>query len=221
VARAYAAKGVRRIVALRGDSGGNGKGFTPHPNGFSGSVDLVKALADIGGFDITVAAYATPHPDARSAQSDIDHLKAKFDAGADRAITQYFFEAEDFLRFRDACAAAGITKPIIPGILPIENWAKTRAFSKACGVPIPAWLEEGFRHAAASDTANDTERLFATALCGELCDDLLIEGVEALHFYTLNDPSLTADVCRVLGRTPRHLALPANGWLHQSLKGTA
>lgn len=206
VARAYAAKGIKRIVALRGDGTGPDGQFTPHVDGFAGSVDLIHALKSLGDFDVTVAAYPNRHPDAGSDSADVDHLKAKFDAGADRAITQFFFEAEDFLRFRDKCAAAGITQPIVPGVLPIENWSKARKFAKACAIPIPSWLEEGFRHAKAADT----ERLFATALCTELCDDLLREGVDGLHFYTLNDPTLTADVCRALGRTPRHLALQAS-----------
>jgi methylenetetrahydrofolate reductase (NADPH) len=206
VARAYAAKGVQRIVALRGDSANTGGGFVPEANGFAGSAELVKTLADLGQFDITVAAYPNRHPDAQSETSDIDHLKAKFDAGADRAITQFFFEVEDFLRFRDRCAAAGITQPIIPGVLPIENWSKTRNFATNCAIPIPVWLEEGFRHAQAAGT----ERLFATALCSEACDELLREGAGGLHFYTLNDPTLTADVCRALGRTPRHLELRAS-----------
>lgn len=206
IARAYAAKGVRRIVALRGDGTGPEGQFVPHEAGFSGSVALVRALKDLDNFDIAVGAYPNRHPDAVNDQADVDHLKSKFDAGADRAITQYFFDVEDFLRFRDRCDAAGITQPIVPGILPIENWTKTRAFSKKCGISIPSWLEEGFRHAKAAGT----ERLFATALCAEACDDLLTEGVDALHFYTLNDPSLTADVCRALGRTPRQLELKAS-----------
>lgn len=206
VARAYAAKGVRRIVALRGDGTGPDRAFEPQADGFAGSVDLIRALKDLGGFDITVAAYPNRHPDAGSDTADVDHLKAKFDAGADRAITQFFFDPEDFLRFRDKCATAGITQPIIPGVMQIENWAKVRKFAKACAIPIPTWMEEGFRHAKAAGT----ERLFSTALCAEACDDLLNEGAEGLHFYTLNDPTLSADVCRALGRTPRHLALQAS-----------
>ncbi|MEJ6708089.1 MAG: methylenetetrahydrofolate reductase [NAD(P)H] [Amylibacter sp.] len=206
VARAYAAKGVKRIVALRGDGTGPNGEFVAQADGFSGSIELITALKALGDFDVTVAAYPNRHPDAVSDTSDIDHLKAKFDAGADRAITQFFFEKNDFLRFRDKCAAAGITQEIVPGVLPIENWQKTRKFAKVCAIPIPSWLEEGFRHAGAADT----ERLFATALCAETCDDLLNEGVSGLHFYTLNDPSLTGDVCRALGRTPRHLALQAS-----------
>ncbi len=206
VARGYAAKGVKKIVALRGDPPAGAKRFVAQHDGFSGSVELVAALKDLGGFEITVWAYVNRHPDAASDTSDVDHLKAKFDAGADQAITQFFFEVEDFLRFRDKCAAAGITKPIIPGILPIENWAKSRKFAKMCAIPIPYWLEEGFRHAAASDT----ERLFATSLCTEACYDLLREGVSGLHFYTLNDPTLSADICRAWGRTLRHLELRAS-----------
>lgn len=206
VALAYAAKGVRRIVALRGDGTGPDGAFEPVENGFSGALELIRALKDIGDFDVTVAAYPNKHPDAPTDSADVDHLKAKFDAGADRAITQFFFETEAFLRFRDKCAAAGITKPIIPGVMPIENWGKARKFAKACAIPIPAWLEEGFRHAKAAGT----ERLFSTALCAETCDDLLAEGATGLHFYTLNDPTLSGDVCRALGRTPRHLELKAS-----------
>jgi methylenetetrahydrofolate reductase (NADPH) len=205
VARAYAAKGVRRIVALRGDGDGPNGAFSQHKDGFSGSVELIRALKNMRDVDVTVAAYPNRHPDAVSDTSDVDHLKAKFDAGADRAITQFFFEKDEFLRFRDKCVAAGITQPIVPGVMPIENWKKARKFAQGCAIPIPAWLEEGFRHAIAADT----ERLFATALCAEMCDDLLTEGADGLHFYTLNDPTLSADVCRALGRTPRHLELQA------------
>lgn len=205
VALAYAAKGVRRIVALRGDGTGPNGEFVPVKGGFTGSLELIRALKDMGSFDVTVAAYPNRHPDATSDTADVDHLKAKFDAGADRAITQFFFEPEAFLRFRDRCAKAGITQPIIPGVMPIENWSKAHKFAKACAIPTPAWLEDGFRHAKVAGT----ERLFSTALCAEVCDDLLSEGAAGLHFYTLNDPTLSADVCRALGRTPRHLELQA------------
>jgi len=205
VATGYAASGVRRIVALRGDGTGPGGEFVPVRNGFSGSLDLIRVLKEIDSFDVTVAAYPNRHPDALSDSADVDHLKAKFDAGADRAITQFFFEKEDFFRFRDRCTSAGISQPIIPGIMPIENWAKTKKFTQASAIPIPTWLEEGFRHAK----AEGTERLFSTALCAESCDDLLYEGVDGLHFYTLNDPALTSEVCRALGRTQRHLELKA------------
>jgi methylenetetrahydrofolate reductase (NADPH) len=205
VAKAYAASGVRRIVVLRGDGIGPGREFVPARNGFSGSLDLICALKEIDNFDLTVAAYPNRHPDALSDSADVDHLKAKFDAGADSAITQFFFEKEDFLRFRDKCTSAGISQPIIPGVMPIENWEKTKRFAQACAIPIPTWLEDGFRHAE----AGGKERLFSTALCAETCDDLLCEGVEGLHFFTLNDPTLTSDVCRALGRTQRHLELKA------------
>jgi methylenetetrahydrofolate reductase (NADPH) len=197
VAEGYAEAGATEVVALRGDPPKGEKRFTPHPEGFSGSVDLIRALKDMNKFTIRVGAYPHRHPDAADDQADIDHLKAKFDAGADTAITQFFFEAEDFLRFRDRCAAAGITQKITPGILPIENWEKTRGFAQACGTTTPEWLDRAFDNARRTNS----ERLLSTAICSELCDDLLREGVEDLHFYTLNDPTLTLEVCRALGRT--------------------
>jgi len=197
VAEGYAAAGASEIVALRGDPPQGEKRFTPHPDGFSSSVELVRALADLNKFTIRVGAYPHRHPEAANDQSDIDHLKAKFDAGADSAITQFFFESEDFLRFRDRCVAAGITQKITPGILPIENWSKTRAFAQRCGTTTPDWMDKAYDNARLSNT----ERLLSTAICSELCDDLLCEGVEDLHFYTLNDPTLTLEVCRCLGRT--------------------
>jgi methylenetetrahydrofolate reductase (NADPH) len=203
VAQGYADAGATSIVALRGDpEKGQGK-FLPHKDGYSGSLELIRALAELGKFDIVVGAYPHRHPDAISDTSDIDHLKAKFDAGATSAITQFFFEAEDFLRFRDRCVAAGITQKITPGILPIENWEKTRAFSQRCGTTTPEWMDKAFANAK----LGGTERLLSTALCSELCDDLLIEGVEDLHFYTLNDPNLTLEVCKCLGRTARDIGL--------------
>lgn len=199
LARAYVAKGARRIVALRGDAPQGAEKFTAHPDGFASSVDLIAALSGIGGVEIICGAYPHPHPESASGHADVQWLKRKVDAGASTAITQFFFEAEDFLRFRDRCAAAGIDAPIVPGILPVENFARTAKFAAACGVPVPWWMREGHERAA---TPQDT-RLFATATATELCDTLLGEGVEQLHFYTLNDPSLTLDICRALGRTLR------------------
>ena len=197
IADTYKAAGVNHIVALRGDPPKGAGSYSAHPDGFAGSIDLTRALAD-KGFEVTVGAYPEVHPDAASQQACIDHLKAKFDAGATRAITQFFFEAETFLRFRDACADAGITAPILPGILPIENWSGVQKFANACGAAIPQILQDAFSNAAKSGTTD----LLATAQATELCDDLMIEGVEHLHFYTLNKPELTRDICHALGVTP-------------------
>ena len=195
----YVEAGVNQIVALRGDPPkGEGK-FTPHPDGFANSVELVEALAARGDVTIRVGAYADPHPDARAPGDDVRWLKRKIDAGAHYAITQFFFEPEAFLRFRDECRAAGIEAPIIPGVVPIENWAGVRKFAKGCGAPIPAWLDDAFEKAI----RDGREHLLATALATELCTTLLEEGVEDIHFYTLNKPELTRDVCRALGIQPR------------------
>ena len=197
IADAYAEAGVTDIVALRGDMPGGGA-FVPHPDGFAGAVDLVAALAETGKFDLRVGAYPDRHPDAASATADVEHLKRKIDAGATSAITQFFFEAETFLRFRDACADAGITAPIIPGILPIVNWAGVRKFASACGMTIPAWLDQAFEAA----TRDGRAELLSTALATEMCSDLIDGGVEHLHFYTLNKPALTRDVIHALGLAP-------------------
>lgn len=198
IADSYAAAGVSHVVALRGDPPKGTGAFRPHPDGFAGSIDLTRALAD-RGFEVTVGAYPETHPDAADARACIDHLKAKIDAGASRAITQFFFEPDTFLRFRDACAAAGITAPILPGILPIENWTGVQSFAAKCGASIPPVLRDAFANAAKSGTSD----LLATAQATELCDALLQEGVEHLHFYTLNKPELTRDICHALGMTPK------------------
>ncbi len=206
IADQFAAAGVTEIVALRGDPPKGAAGFAPHPQGFGNSCELISALADTGKFTIRVGAYPEKHPEATSQQADIDWLKRKFDAGASEAITQFFFEAETFFRFRDACAKAGINAPIIPGILPVENWTGTRKFAAACGTQVPAWLDDAFGKAI----RDDRHDLLATALATELCSDLIEGGAEDLHFYTLNRPELTRDVCHALGVTPkvelRHVA---------------
>ena len=198
IARTYAEAGINDIVALRGDPPKGTDGFQPHPDGFASSIDLIAALAESGDFTIRVGAYPETHPESPDSAADIAWLKRKIDAGAASAITQFFFEAETFLRFRDACAAAGIDAPIIPGILPVENWDGARRFAAACGTSIPPVVAQAFENAR----GNGTSDLLATALAAELCDDLLGEGVEHLHFYTLNRPELTFDVCRALGVTP-------------------
>lgn len=198
IAAAYADAGVTEIVALRGDAPKGADKFVPHPEGFANSVELIEALAATGKFTLRVGAYPEPHPEATDPLADVRWLKRKIEAGAQSAITQFFFEAETFLRFRDACAKAGIKAPIIPGILPIENWAGVRRFAARCGTQVPQWLDDAY----AAATRDGREDLLSIALCTELCDTLLNEGVEDLHFYTLNRPHLTRDVCHALGVTP-------------------
>ncbi len=199
IAHGYAEEGVTDIVALRGDAPKGQTKFTAHPDGFASSVELIEALADTGKFNIRVGAYPEKHPDAADQAADIAFLKRKIDAGATSAITQFFFEADTFFRFRDACVKAGIDAPIIPGILPIENWNGTRKFAAQCGTAIPQVIEDAFHHA----TRDGTTELLATAIATELCDELCEGGVDHLHFYTLNRPELTRDVCHALGITPK------------------
>ncbi len=197
IARAYKDVGVREIVALRGDAPTGSDGFRAHKDGFASSVDLIGALADEGGFHIRVGAYPEPHPEAANTDADVAWLKRKVDAGANSAITQFFFEADTFFRFRDACERAGIDVPIIPGILPIENWSGVRKFAANCGTQVPAWLDDVFEKAK----RDGREELLSTALATELCSDLIDGGVEDLHFYTLNKPHLTRNVAHALGVT--------------------
>ena len=198
IAEAYAEAGVTDIVALRGDAPKGADRFVPHPDGFANSVELVAALAATGKFNIAVGAYPEPHPDAAHQQADVDWLKRKIDAGASRAITQFFFEAETFLRFRDACVAAGIDAPIVPGILPIISWDGARRFAERCNAHVPPRLEEAF----ATAIRDGREDLLALTQCTVLCERLIQEGVEDLHFYTLNRPTMTRDVCFALGIVP-------------------
>ena len=197
IAAAYAAAGVTEIVALRGDAPG-GQPFRPHPDGFATSVELIAALAKIGKFKLRVGAYPEPHPDALGTGADIQWLKRKVDAGASSAITQFFFEADTFLRFRDACVTAGITVPVIPGILPIQSWDGAKRFATRCGTKVPQRLDEAFAFAV----RDGREELLALTQCTTLCDRLMGEGVSALHFYTLNRPHLTREVVRALGLSP-------------------
>lgn len=194
----YARAGVTEIVALRGDPPQGAARFQPHPDGFADSVELIEAIAARGDMTIRCGAYPEPHPAGSGTAADVAWLKRKIDAGASSAITQFFFEADTFLRFRDACAAAGITAPIIPGVLPIQSWEGARRFAARCGTAVPAWLDEAF----ATARRDGREALLATAICAELCDELLSEGVEHLHFYTLNRPDMTREVCAALGLIP-------------------
>ena len=198
VADGFAEAGIDEIVALRGDPPEGQRRFEPHPGGFADSCELISALAGTGRFRIRVGAYPERHPEAADNRADIDWLKRKIDAGAHSAITQFFFEAEAFLRFRDRCQAAGIEAQIIPGILPIEDFDKTVGFASRCGARIPDWMHEHYRCANRDGRAD----LLSIAITSELCSDLIDEGVGHLHFYTLNTPDLTARVCQALGMQP-------------------
>ncbi len=196
IADDFATAGVTDIVALRGDPPKGSGGFVPHPDGFASSLDLIAALKATGKFTIRVGAYPEKHPEAANPQADIDWLKRKLDAGADEALTQFFFEPEMFFRFRDACAKAGIdTDRITPGILPIENWKGVTRFAARCGATVPTWMTDAFEKAE----RDGRQDLLATALATEMCSELMEGGVNRLHFYTLNKPDLTRDVCLALG----------------------
>ena len=195
IAESYAAAGVTEIVALRGDAPKGATRFTPHPEGFANSVELIEALANTGKFKLRVGAYPEPHPDAADTLADVRWLKRKIDAGATSAITQFFFDADTFFRFRDLCAKEGITAPIIPGILPIISWEGAKKFALRCGGSVPAKLDEAFTTAI----RDGREELLALAQCTQLCDKLIEGGVEDLHFYPFNRPNLTREVVRALG----------------------
>ena len=199
IARGYWDQGVRHIVALRGDPPAGSGGYRPHPQGFAYASDLVAGLRGVGDFDISVAAYPEVHPEAPGAAFDIDVLKRKQDAGATRAITQFFFDNGHYLRFRDACAAAGIDMPIVPGILPITRFPQLTRFAARCGASVPAWLEERFQ--GLEDDA-ETRKLIAAAVALEQVARLEHEGVEEFHFYTLNRAELTYAICHALGLRP-------------------
>lgn len=200
IVQEYADAGIREIVALRGDAPKGQERFTPHPDGFAHSVELIEAIAARGDMNIRVGAYPEPHPDGNGTDADVTWLKRKIDAGATSAMTQFFFEPETFFRFRDKCDAAGIDAPIIPGILPIQGWAGAKRFANSCGTIIPQWADEAFGEAAAKGP--EAERELARRVCIDLCEKLIEGGVDRMHFYTLNRPELTRDVCLALGIEP-------------------
>ncbi|MCU0760215.1 MAG: methylenetetrahydrofolate reductase [Steroidobacteraceae bacterium] len=199
IARRYWDEGVRHIVALRGDAPQGATSYEPHPGGFAYGADLVAGLRSVADFDISVAAYPEVHPEARSAQEDLDNLKRKVDAGATRAITQFFFDTDDYLRFRDRCVAAGIGVSIVPGILPITRFPQVTRFAARCGARIPDWLAERF---AGLDDDADTRRLIAANVAIEQVSRLRRHGVREFHFYTLNRAELTYAICHALGLRP-------------------
>ncbi len=201
IARAYWDAGIRHIVALRGDppAGTDGK-YCPHPGGYENAAALVAGLRRIGDFQISVAGYPEKHPDSRDDAADLDNLKRKIAAGADRCITQFFFEVDDFLRFRDRAHAAGITVPIVPGIMPVSNFQGILKMSGLCGSKVPGWLAHMF---AGLDDDVETRRMIAATVAGDLCRRLHVEGVEQFHFYTLNRADLTFAICHLLGVRPQ------------------
>ncbi len=203
IADGYAEAGVSDIVALRGDAPKGQERFIAHEDGFANSIELVETLAQTGKFNIRVGAYPEPHPDSPDTAADVEWLKRKVEAGASSAITQFFFEADTFFRFRDACEKAGIDVPIIPGIMPITSWNGIKRFASGCGASIPGWMHDAYEKAI----RDDRSELLSTAICTELCSDLLEGGVEDLHFYTLNRPALTRDVCHALGIVPEKALL--------------
>jgi methylenetetrahydrofolate reductase (NADH) len=202
IADRYWEEGIRHIVALRGDPEEGAKGYTPHPDGYAYAVDLVEGLKKRHDFEISVAGYPETHPDAPSAQFDIDYLKKKVDAGADRVITQYFFEAETFLRYRDKAAAAGVNIPIVPGILPVTNFKQVLKFSDACNTKVPAWMADLF---TGLDDEPETRKMVAATVASELCRVLHANGIKDFHFYTLNRADLTYAFCHILGVRPKGL----------------
>jgi methylenetetrahydrofolate reductase (NADPH) len=200
IARAYWDQGIRQLVALRGDPPRGHGGYRPHPDGFAYAADLVAGLKRLAPFDVSVAAYPEVHPEARSADADLANLKRKIDAGATRAITQFFYDTEAFVRFRDRCAAAGIVAPIVPGILPITRFPQVLRFAQVCGAGIPQWLHERF---SGLDEDPETRRLIAASVAIEQVQALARHGVQEFHFYTLNRAELTYAICHALGLRPQ------------------
>jgi methylenetetrahydrofolate reductase (NADPH) len=203
IAREYWSMGIRHLVALRGDPpAGSGK-YQPTPGGYAYAVDLVAGLRKVADFEISVAAYPEVHPEAPSAEFDLDNLKRKLDAGASRAITQFFFDTELFLRFRDHCATAGIDSLIVPGILPITRFAQMTKFAAHCGASVPEWLRDRFE---GLDDDTETRNLIAANVAIEQVQRLQAEGIDEFHFYTLNRSQLTVAICHALGIRPKQAA---------------
>jgi len=196
IARDYWALGVRHIVALRGDAPEAGTSYAPHPGGYANAAELVAGLKAIAQFDISIAAYPEIHPDSGTRQADLDNLKRKVDAGADRAITQFFFSADCFLRFQDEVAAAGMNIEIVPGIMPVTNFAGIRRMAGNCGTEVPAWLGQLFE---GLDDLPAARQLIAATVAAELCGQLYAGGIRHFHFYTLNRAELSYAICHLLG----------------------
>ena len=202
IAREYWDMGVRHLVALRGDAPHGVDKYEPHPDGYAYASDLVAGLRKVADFEISVAAYPEVHPEAPSAEFDLDNLKRKLDAGATRAITQFFFETKVFLNFRDRCAAAGIDSPIVPGILPITRFPQLEKFAATCGASVPDWLREWFE-GLEEDT--QTRQMIAASIAISQVRRLQAEGIDEFHFYTLNRSELAFAICHALGVRPTHV----------------
>ena len=202
IAREYWDMGIRHLVALRGDAPKGCEKYQPHPDGYAYASDLVEGLRKIGDFEISVAAYPEVHPEAPDAEFDLDNLKRKLDAGASRAITQFFFETDVFLKFRDRCAAAGIDAPIVPGILPITRFPQLEKFAAACGASVPDWLREWF---SGLEDDTQTRQMIAASVAISQVRHLQAEGIDEFHFYTLNRSELAFAICHALGVRPGHV----------------
>jgi methylenetetrahydrofolate reductase (NADPH) len=200
VIEAYAQAGVRHIVALRGDPiGGIGERFAPHPGGYRNGADLVSGIKRIADIEISVSAYPEKHPDSADVTADIDMLKAKVDAGATRAITQFFFENSLYFRYLERVRKSGIDIPIVPGILPVQNFTQTKNFAARTGASVPAWLARRFD---GLDNDPTTRKLIAAAVAAEQVLDLVDQGVTDFHFYTMNRAELVYAICHLLGLRP-------------------
>jgi methylenetetrahydrofolate reductase (NADPH) len=204
IAQQYWQQGVRHLVALRGDApaaelSAEGR-YRPHPGGFAYASDLVAGLGDVGKFDVSVAAYPEGHPESAGVDADLQNLRRKVDAGAGRAITQFFFDTDIFLRYRDRCASAGIRADIVPGILPITRFPQLLRFAERCGASVPRWLHQRFD---GLDDDPQTRRMIAANVAIEQVQRLRAHGVEEFHFYTLNRAELSYAICHALGLRPR------------------
>ncbi len=203
IAREYWDMGIRHLVALRGDAPPDTGAYKPHPNGYDYAADLVEGLRKVADFDISVAAYPEVHPEASNAIADLDNLRRKLDAGATRAITQFFFDVDVFLRYRDLCAAAGIDSSIVPGILPITRFPQLTRFAEQCGASVPDWLSQRF--AGLEDDAETRQMIAASVAIGQV-QRLQSEGINEFHFYTLNRSELTFAICHALGVRSKQVA---------------
>jgi methylenetetrahydrofolate reductase (NADPH) len=202
VIRGYAQAGVRHIVALRGDpAGGVGDRYAPHPQGYSNAADLVAGIKRIGDIEVSVSAYPEKHPDSASVEADIDMLAAKVDAGATRAVTQFFFENDLYFRYLDRVRARGINVPVTPGILPVQNFKLAKSFAERAGASVPDWLATRFD---GLDNDPATRKLIAAAIAAEQVLDLVDRGVSDFHFYTMNRADLVYAICHLLGLRPAH-----------------
>ncbi len=200
VARSYWDNGIRHIVALRGDPPPGAAGYAPHPDGYANAAELVAGLRRVADFEISVGAYPEVHPDSADSNADLDNLKRKFDAGATRAITQFFFDPDCFFAFRDKAAAAGITGEIVPGIMPVLSFAAVQRMSGLCGTAIPAWMEGLFD---GLDDRPAARQLVSASIAADLASRLYAGGVRQFHFYTLNRAELSYAICHMLGLRPK------------------